>query len=263
MNPEQQYQNGQQNGVPADVPPVASTQPVYQTPAQSQPSAPQPAPPGGYYQPAAPDAPATAQPVANGQSNPYEFIFAEKPIEKKGFFDGASLLKRILVIIGGLAVLTIIVVLATSLFSSKDTINSRLFTIAQEQQEIIRVAGVGSAKVTGTDARNFALNTELSLTTDQSATLTYIKAHKGKVDEKLLGAKADADTDKTLETAATNNTYDATLVQTLHSQLVTYRTNLNTTYQQISGKNARALLADSYKAADLLIAEANKITASN
>ncbi len=263
MNPEQQYQNGQPGAAPAGGQPAMPPQPVYSTPAPPQPTAP-PAPPAdSYYQPAPPVDPAARPIPANGQANPYEFIFAEKSIEKKGPLGGMSLVKRILFIIGGLAVVTILLILATSLFSSKDSINSRLFTVAQEQQEIIRVAGLGSAKATGSDARNLALNTQLSLTTNQKAVFTYITEHKGKVDDKLLGAKADTATDKLLETAATNNTYDATLVQTLHSQLVTYRTNLNTTYQQVSGKNARTLLADSYKAADLLIAQANKITASN
>lgn len=249
MNPEQQYQNGQSNGMPAGGQPVA--------PAQPQPAAPQPAQAGGYYPPAA------THPVTNGQANPYEFIFADKPVEKKSLLGGTSLVKRILVIVAGLAVLTIAAVIVTSLLSPKDTASSQLFAIAQEQQEIIRIAEVGSTKATGNDARNLALNTQLSLTTSQQATLAYIKQHKGKADEKLLGAKASSDTDKILTVAATNNTFDSTLIQTLHSQLVAYRTNVNTTHQKVSGENARALLAESYKAADLLIAQANKITASD
>lgn len=256
MNPEKQYQNGQPGVAPA------GGQPTYAPASQPQ----QPPMPEQTTQPGAYGSiPAGPNPTAAVPSNPsdrYDFIFAEKPVEKKAAFGGSSLMQRVLLIVGGLVALTIAAVLVTSLFSSREDINSRLFAVTQEQQEIIRIAAAGSTKAIGNDARNLALNTQLSLTTSQQAAFAYMKERNGKVDEKLLGAKANAETDKLLEAALTNNTYDTTLVQTLHGQLVTYRTNLNTTYQEVSGENARALLAESYKAADLLIAQANKITAS-
>lgn len=256
MNPEQQYQNGQPGTAPV------GTQPTYAPAGQPQQT---PMPEQAVQPEAYGGVPAGPNPAATTPSSPsdrYDFIFAEKPIEKKAAFGGSSLMQRVLLIVGGLVVLTIAAVLVTSLFSSREDINGRLFAVTQEQQEIIRIASAGSTKAISNDTRNFALNTQLSLTTNQQAAFAYMKERNGKIDEKLLGAKANTETDKLLETALTNNTYDAALVQTLHGQLVTYRTNLNATYQEVSGENARALLAESYKAADLLIAQANKITAS-
>lgn len=254
MNPEQPYQGGQPPIQGADgqttPAPVPQYQPQQATFAPSQ----QPAA-SGYA--AAPTAPApAAQP--NG-TNPYEFIFSEKHQPKQGVFEGASMTKRIMVIVGGLIVLVVLAAILVSVFVPKDTSLEKLTSIMQEQEEIVRVADLSSASATSVDVKNLAANVSLSVGTNATSLQTYLTAHKVKITKVLLATKQDSKTDTLLTNAKSTNTFDHTAAQTLQSLLVTYRADLNTTYRDVKGTNARKELLNSYKNADILITEANKV----
>jgi lambda repressor-like predicted transcriptional regulator len=246
MNPEQQYQYGQQTGPSGGQPPAVPPQP--QAPQLNQ--------SGGYD--VVPPPNHIAGP-GNGGHNPYEFIFAEERQPKQGFFSGGSTLKRILVAVGGVVILAIIAAIVVSLITPKDTSYEKLTAILQEQQEIVRVADLTDKSASGTDLRNLAVNTSLSVSTNKTSLQTYLTKRKVKITDVVLAGKQDAKTDTLLANAKSANTFDNTAAQTLQTLLVTYRANLNTTYQDVKGANARTELKKSYQTAELLIAEANKL----
>lgn len=256
MNPEQQYQNGQ-NAVPptGGQPPAVPGQPVYPAGAPIAPQAPQPGP-GGYT--AVPPPNPVAGP-GNGGHNPYEFIFAGNEQPKPGLFSGGGMMKRVLLVVGGLVVLAVIAAIAVSLLAPKDASLEKLTTVVQEQQEIVRVADLADKSAASTDLKNLAVNTSLSVGSDKKSLQTYLTTRKVKLTDEILAAKQDSKTDTLLTNAKATNTFDHTAAQTLQSLLVTYRSDLNTTYQEVKGKNARAELKNSYDTAELLIVQANKV----
>lgn len=196
---------------------------------------------------------------SNGGHNPYEFIFSEKHEAKQSLFGGGSMLKRVLFIVGGLVVLGVLATVVVSLLSPKDTSYAQLTTILQQQQEIVRVAELSQKSASTSDLKNLSINVSLSVGADKNSLQTYLTTRKVKITDTILAAKQDSKTDTLLANAKSANTFDATAAQTLQSLLVTYRADLNTTYQSVKGTNARAELKTSYQNADLLIAEANRV----
>jgi len=113
--------------------------------------------------------------------NPYEFIM--NPASKKrglGFGGGGGAGKKF-VIIACVAVLVIVLIAATlmSALAPKGS-TPALISIAQHQQEIIRIADDASDKVSTQNAANFVINAELTVTTSQTEVLTYLRSHSGK-----------------------------------------------------------------------------------
>jgi hypothetical protein len=256
MNPEQPFQNEQPTVPQTGNQPLPPQQPVYAPqPQAQQTAAPQPNQMSGYITTSPPEHP--SQP-SNG-NNPYEFIFTEKQQPKQSTFGGTSTAKRILVIVGGLVVLAIIAAIAFTLLTPKDNSLEKLTSILQEQQEIVRVAGLSDASATNIDLKNLAVNVSLSVGSNATSMQKYLSDRKIKITDTLLLGKQDTKTDTLFASAKSTNTFDHTAAQTLQSLLVTYRSDLNTTYQDVKGTNARKELQSSYQTAEALIVEANKV----
>lgn len=238
MNPQdpQQQQYGQPAYTPPSLPPMGPQGQFASTPPPAAPTSPAPNPSN-----AAPH-------------NPYEFILNP---EKKHHAAPASdsVMKRVLIIVGFLVVLAIIAAVAVKLLAPKDTSTQQIATIAQDQQEIVRVATYVASHAKSTELVNFAVNTELSVGTNQKAAIDYATTRGVKLDDKTLALKTDATTDKTFSSALSSNTFDATAAQTLNTQLSTYQLNLKKAYAASSGKKARAILQASYDASVLLAAQ--------
>ncbi len=121
-----------------------------------------------------------------------------------------------------------------------------LIAIAQSQTELIRVATLGSAKATTLDARALAATTQLSLTSAQQETLSYLKKHHRKPSTKELAATKDASTDEALNKAALNNNFDASFAATMHDKLTIYQQALQKTYDGVKSASEKQLLKQLY-----------------
>lgn len=247
MNPEQHYQNGQPDVPPTNNQPYAPQQAYTPQPVPVRPAEYGPLPNGH-----------TDEPV-NGSGNPYEFIFAEQQHHKQTASSGGSMVKRVLVIVGGLVVLAVVAAIVMSLLAPKDTSLDKLTSVLQEQQEIVRIANLSDTSATSIDLKNLAVNVSLSVGTNATSMQNYLSERNIKITETLLAAKQDTKTDTLFTNAKSTNTFDRVAAQTMQSLLVTYRSNLNTTYQDVKGANARKELQSSYQTAEILIAEANKV----
>lgn len=254
-----------------ETPPLNAWQPVPQPqgPSAAQPSVP-PVPPPPSQQPTiqkdatgqyavVPPLQQTTQ--ANTGHNPYEFIMNSNTPPSKTFVGGFSTAKKVL--FGGLGLLLVValVALAIQLLTPKDPLAPAMIAIAQEQQEIVRVASQNNT-VTNESIKGFALNTQLSVGSDQQKIMEYLAKKKVKPNAKLLAAKRSTETDSMLASAKAANTYDTYLQKSLNAQLTDYMTNLQTTYKKIDGKNARELLAKSYEHARLLRQQSGVETAA-
>ncbi len=191
----------------------------------------------------------------NDSSNPYEFILNPEAQTKKSAPGGDSNLKRGLMIISFLVVLTIIGWAVATLLMPKDTSGQQMIAVAQEQQELVRVASAVAKGTNSTEIESFATTVQMTVDTNRQATMQYLAKRDIKTDAKILALKQDSTTDKNLETARATNSFDRIATQTLKEQLAAYQTNLKKAYATTTGKNAQALLQASYDTASALIAQ--------
>lgn len=231
-------------------------QPAYVPPNPNQ--TPQPNPMGGY---AVVPHPTPTPGQGNGGHNPYEFILSPDASAKKPSLGGGSVLKRVLIIVGLLVILTIIGTVVASFLMPKDNTGPQMIAVAQEQQEVVRVAGEVAQNTTSSELRNLAVTTQMSVDTNRQATVRYMTDRKIKIDDKILALKQNAETDKSFQAARSTNTFDTVAAQALNEQLVAYQANLKKAYAATTGKKARALLQTSYDTASALVTQSS--TTSN
>ena len=253
MNPQDpRYTSGQGYQQPTPYsPPTPPPQPTL-------PSTPQANPQGGYdvVPPPQPGIPT----VGNGGHNPYEFIIAQNPIDTKKGAGNMTIAKRILLALIGLAVLAGIVIAGINFFVPKDPTLESLVSVAQTQQEIIRVTTQIDKKLANSDLVNYVVNVNMSVGSDQAATIKYLSTRKFEVSSKTLPLKADPKTDKLLSEAKATNTLDMTTHQAVQKLLVDYQKELSSTYKTVAGENAKKLLQTNYDHVTLLITQGESIT---
>lgn len=191
--------------------------------------------------------PAPVPPSAGGQ-NPYDFILNDSNKPKRNWSTN-SLKQRIFVvaIVGSLVLIAIIVVM--SFVSNGNSAGARqLIDIAQQQNEIIRVAKVGLEKAGSTDTINLAATTELSVQSSQADILAILKKSGHKIGSDKLTIYQKSQTDQQLDDAASAGTFDVTFAKILQDSLASYRSALQNAYASESFNN-RQLLQNSFNSA--------------
>jgi hypothetical protein len=201
-----------------------------------------------------PPPPPAAPPPNN--ANKFDFIVKNPPKARMPLFGGggSSTTKRLIVVIGGGVVLIIIaIVLAGILGSAGKSSTKALIDIAQEQQEIVRVSGVGVTKSQTSATKNLAMTIQYSVLTNQQSTISLLAGKGHKLKTKDLGLKHDIKTDNILTLASQNNTFDEAFKQIIYSQLNDYKSALKTAYDGSHSKSERKVLQDSFDSTALIL----------
>jgi len=207
----------------------------------------QPAPSGQYI----PENPAPASPTAH-----YDFILnPAKPPKAPG---SGSIGKRLAVVAGVGVVLLIAIILVGSLLGGKSGGITGIITVAQEQTEVMRVAGQAAGHTNTPRVRNLVTNTTLTLTSSQQQLLAYLKQNHQKVDDKVLALKHSTQTDSSLSNAVATNTFDPVFVGILQNDLANYAQAVRTAYKASPGPKGKALLQKEYDSAQLLIQQSKE-----
>lgn len=151
-----------------------------------------------------------------------------------------------------LLVLVIIFIVVRGVLSEPSNLD-QFVTLGQQQEELIHLATKANQQK-GLEAtnRNFAITAERTLESSQQELLRYLGKNNKKVSQDQLSAKISAATDKELESAAANGTYNRAFGDTVKQKLDTYLVTLNQTYKNTSGPNGRELLSKEYKRTQLL-----------
>lgn len=166
-----------------------------------------------------------------------------------------------LFIVTGGAILTIglIWIILSLVLGGGGKNTAQYVTIVQQQAEMLRITqSAGQDKLTTQDAKNFASNARATLETDQKALINLLAKNGTKIGEKTLAALQSTSTDNALNAAKAIGTYDATYVSTMQSQLRTYQTNLQQTYQKATSTTEKGLLKKSYDNSVLLLEQSNQ-----
>lgn len=178
--------------------------------------------------------------------------------EQQKHSTGSPNTKGILFVVAAVAVVVIILVVVMAIVRGGGASSADFVTIAQEQQEINRVAGLQGDSLTDPDARNFVTATKLTMSSDKASLLDYMKRAGLKVSEKELALGQSTATDSKLTDAQSTNTLDATLVKILQDELTQYQQSLAKAYQHTTGKNGRALLVELNDNATLLLTQSKQ-----
>lgn len=190
-------------------------------------------------------------------SNPYDFIMnpAAPPPKKRlpvPTTGPNAFLVKIGLIVGAVIVLMIAVTVAINLFSSGKTSTEEFRSLAQTQQEVIRVATAGDDDARSQAVKNAAKSITLSVTTQQLKTLNYLAQRDVTMKDKDLELKLNADTDKTLDQANQTSTFDSVFLQVMSKELEAYSNELKTLYGTTSNAAAKKILKDDFDQTQLL-----------
>ena len=167
---------------------------------------------------------------------------------------GGSTRGRIIFVVIGLVVLIILVaVIAGLLNSGKKSSVEQLRSIALQQAEISRVAGIGVMNARGSEARNLAITTQLSLQSDQTTTVALLADQKVKLGPKNFLAAKNPKTDSLLTDATERNQFDEVFVKELTSQLAVYQKDVKAVYETAKSDSTRQALATTFKNSQVLL----------
>lgn len=179
----------------------------------------------------------------NNGHNPYEFILqadAKPPKEPTSF------VKRLLIAVGGIFLLFALLAVGLSIFLPDKGASEGVVAIAEQQQALSTVAGSIATTANADSVKAYALNTQLTLQTDQKALTSYITSSGTKLDEKKLAASSDSDATAKLDVAKNSPSYNTTAREVLNSALTAYALSLKKTYQETSDPEGKAVLQQAF-----------------
>lgn len=195
-------------------------------------------------------------PESNQPQGNYDFILSNPQVPKRKLFNSSKpLTNNLLVIAGGIIVLIILIVIISSLFLGKGNDSASLVTLAEQQNELVRVSTEGVPDVTQQTTKNLATNIEFTLTSDQQHLLSYLSTTNTKVNPKSLLLKENTQTDKQLTNAVAIDTIDTVFIQIMQTQLTSYQQALKQVYDKTSKTTEKQVLNNEYSNAKLLLAE--------
>ncbi|MCA9324692.1 hypothetical protein KDA23_01315 [Candidatus Saccharibacteria bacterium] len=198
-----------------------------------------------------PQQPYTPQTPPQPGNERYDFIMSpEQP--KRSVMPSLGNPKSLLFIVGVVAVVVILLVVVLGAVRGGGIDKTPYVAIAQQQQEIIRVAGLQEQNLTNQDVKNFVVNTELSLASDQQTFYALLGRNKIKVSEKQLALGQNNATDAALQNAQDSSTLNQALPAELRKELESYQASIQQAYQA-AGPFTRQVLLELYNNAALLI----------
>lgn len=199
---------------------------------------------------------AAATASSSSGNSSYDFIMKPNTPKKSGnpFGAGSSKQSRIMVVIIGIVGFILLSMIASYILTraSKQT-TARMVSIAQEQQELMRIADIGTSKARTSAAKDFAVNVRLSIDTSQKEILALLKKRGHKLNIQLLSKKKNAKTDQLLNEAFLTNRFDDTFSETVRGQLLAYRQRLQETYKGSTNKTEKEVLAKNFKDVSILL----------
>jgi hypothetical protein len=188
----------------------------------------------------------------------YDFILNPAPKPKKTLIPtgGSSRKQRILtVVLGGGAFLVLIIAAFSFILGSGGGQKELLISLAQEQQEIIRIADIGASKGRSRETREFAQTVKMSITSDQTETRAQLQKYGKKLNSKDLALKLDAKTTALLTTADRGNNFDAEMRAKLEASLETYKANLKTAHETATNTKEKDLLKKNFDHITVILPE--------
>jgi hypothetical protein len=188
--------------------------------------------------------------------SPYEFIMnpGEKPKKKFGF-GGGNFAMTIGLIVGGALLFMIILTLILNAFGGSKVGTADLITLAQTQNELVRVSDQGARTGVQQVTKNLGVTIQYTMDTQQKQVLSYLAANGTEVDPKDLKLKQNASTDQQLASAKTTSTFDLVFSQIMQTELDSYANDLKQLHARAATKTERDMMSKYYEQTQLLISQ--------
>lgn len=158
------------------------------------------------------------------------------------------------VVVGGVLLLAVIFGFIQLLAKPSDPARTIFIGIAQQQNEIARVAKEAGLDATEQPTLNFAVTTQYSISSDQTSLLTLLTASGGVPSQQVLAATQSSATDTQLTNAKTNGTYDQTYLAIAQAQLTAYQQILKQAFTTATNVKEKQWVQKAYQNAQLLTA---------
>lgn len=191
------------------------------------------------------------------EQNPYDFIINPPNPPKAKLFGlgGGSFGMTIALIVGGALLLMVILAIVATLFGSNKTSTSDFISLAQTQQEVIRVANRGTADATQQSTKNLAVSAEYAVRSQQQQVKAYLAKRSKAPNEKELVLKQNAQTDLQFKTAKSTSTFDLVFSQVMQNELDNYARMLKQFFNTAKNPEEREMLGSYYEQTQLLISQ--------
>jgi len=190
-------------------------------------------------------------------SDQYGFIMNPGGPAKKSLLPGGglNLSKKQLIIagVGTAIVLAMLVTVVLSLLGGGPSNSDQLLGTVQRQSELIRISDIALKEAKGTQARNLAMTTKLSLHSDRASLVAALAGQGLKVGSKELEGSENPQTDQKLTEATQNNRFDEVYLEFIQSSLVDYQRTLNAVYRTTVSTRLKETLKVQYENASLII----------
>lgn len=193
--------------------------------------------------------------TASGQKSPYDFLNNSTSQPKRSLLPTNLSFRHKLLAIGGVAVIVMIIIaIVSSLFlkGGAGTVE-QMRALAIEQNELIRVADIGTEKARSSSTLNLATTTKSTLISDQRVTIAYVTSQKQKLPAKELVTGKNTKTDDLLRRAEQANQFDEVFTKELQTELKKYQANVKKAYDEASSKKAKTVLSDNYNHVKVLV----------
>lgn len=194
--------------------------------------------------------------MMQSDQNQYDFILnpdSGQP-QKKSLLPQKLGKKQLMLLGGGVLIILMLLIIVLSMVLGGGPDNKQqLLGVVARQNELIRVSDIALKDARGTDARNLAMTTKLSLLSDQASLTAALKAQKVKIGGRELKAAEDPKTDQLLTTAAQNNRFDEAYLDFIQGELVEYQKSLAEAYQTTTSKNLKETMRTQTQNASLII----------
>lgn len=192
----------------------------------------------------------------NSDQNPYDFIMnpGAAPVKKPlGLGGKNSFFVKIGLIAGGAIVFMIVAAIVINTLTADKTNTADLETLAATQTEIARVASKGTSGSSSTvTVRSFAVSTQLTMLTQQHATVNFLATKNIKMNTKKLSAAVNSQTDAKLQAASSSSTFDTVFVGVMKEQLANYLSSLETYYKNATNNDVKAMIQTDFQQTQML-----------
>lgn len=191
--------------------------------------------------------------------NPYDFIInPETPVKhplsgKLPDFSSNPILAKYFVAIGGFIVIFIFIGLIILIHDISKPNVAALINLTAQQQEIVRVANLGQEDVTQTSNQNLAIDTSLTVQTQQRQLIGLLAQNGTTVSQKQLLLDTNANTTEQLNNALNNSTVDLEFAQIMQNELQGYLNSLNQLSITAPTRAEKLLMENDYLQTKLLI----------
>lgn len=187
-------------------------------------------------------------------NNPYGFITNPGVPQKKSALPlpSGKAGKAIIILLALILVIIIWAVVANLMGQSEKKYRADYIKTIKQQKELIRISEIGLNKATTADARNLAITTQLTLTSEQKAIAASAKTMGIKLNSVTLANSDTKKNDELFKNAEQFNRFDDVFTKALQEDLTEYAKTVQVVYKGSTSKKTKDALAKQYKTAALL-----------